>query len=91
MSKWGKALTYIVYVGQLGLDLIMPVLLCLAGCWYLTSHLGWGLWIYIPGFLLGIGAGAMTFWKFYTKIVMKEHRNPDKNKRRVKHSCSDHI
>ncbi|WP_026506517.1 AtpZ/AtpI family protein [Butyrivibrio sp. MC2013] len=81
MDKWGKALTYIMYVGQLGLDLMMPVLLCVAGCYFLNTRYGVGSWIYIPGFFFGLGAGFITFWKFYTRVVMKGLEKTDKDKR----------
>lgn len=89
MRDWSNAFKYLVYVGQLGLDLIMPVLLCLAGCWYLDTHFGFGMWIYFVGLFFGLDAGFMTFWKFYTKIVMKGQKRPDKNKPKS-HSFSKH-
>ena len=46
MKEHGKALTYLVYVGQLGLDLIMPSLMCLGIAWLLDTRLGWGVWVY---------------------------------------------
>lgn len=75
-----KVLTYIIYVGQLGLDLIVPVLMCLLGAWYLNTHFGWGMWIYFVGFVLGLGASGMTFWKFYTRVVMKGLKRSDHEK-----------
>ena len=59
-------------VGQLGLSLVMPVLMCLAVCYLLTSNLGCGAWIYIPGFILGLGASFMTAYKVY---LSEERRN----------------
>ena len=34
-----RALEYLVWVGQLGLNLITPLLLCLWGCWWLPPCL----------------------------------------------------
>lgn len=86
---WGKALEYLVYVGQLGLDLVMPCLLCLGASWYLDTRLGWGIWVYFVGLVLGLGAGGMTFWKFYTRVVMKGYKKEKKREKRI--SYSKHI
>ena len=42
MKDLNKVMSEIVYVGQLGLTLIMPVLLCLAGSWFLDTHFVFG-------------------------------------------------
>ncbi|MBO6148033.1 MAG: AtpZ/AtpI family protein [Lachnospiraceae bacterium] len=63
-----------VIVGQLGLSLITPLLLCLFGSYYLVSKFSFGGWIYIPGFILGLGASIMTAWKVYLSVVNKERR-----------------
>lgn len=80
MKDLGKVLTNLVYVGQLGLDLIMPSLLCLGAAWYLDSHFGWGIWVYFVGLGLGLGAGGVTFNKFYHRVVMKGVKKPDSDK-----------
>lgn len=83
MRDWkelNKTLTNLIYVGQLGLDLIMPVLLCMAGAWYLDSRLGWGAWVYFPALILGLGAGGVTFKKFYHRVVMKGIKKPKKDR-----------
>ena len=80
MKDRGKALTYLIYVGQLGLDLIMPSLICLGAAWLLDTRLGWGVWVYFAGLALGLSAGGMTFWKFYKRIVMKGVKKPDADK-----------
>jgi len=90
MKDLNKALTYIVYVGQLGLDLIMPVLLCLLLAWLLDGRFSLGVWIYFVAFFFGLGAGACTFWKFYTKVVMKGEKKANKSKDKI-HSYSKHI
>lgn len=85
-----KVLEYLAYVGQLGLDLIMPCLLCLGAAWFLDTRFGWGMWIYFVGLFLGLGAGGMTFWKFYKRVVMKGLKKPDK-RRRQRVSFSKHV
>ena len=89
MKDLGKVLQNLVYVGQLGLDLIMPVLLCLGGAWYLDTHLGTGLGIYFVALPLGLAAGGMTFWKFYQRVVMKGYKR--KRGKPEKISFSRHI
>lgn len=76
MKDLGKALSNIAYLGQLGLSLIMPLLLMLLLCYFLTHRFGIGGWVYIIGFVLGIGAGGMTAWKFY-KVQEKKSRKKD--------------
>ena len=53
---------------QLGLNLLLPLVLCLGGCWWAVNHWGWPMWVYIPAILLGLAAGAQNFWVF-----AKEH------------------
>ncbi|WP_026505202.1 AtpZ/AtpI family protein [Butyrivibrio sp. NC3005] len=90
MKDLNKLLTGIVYVGQLGLDLAVPILLCLGLGWFLNTKLDFGVWIYFPCMILGLGGGGMTFWKFYTRIVMKGVKKPDKSRPKVP-TYSKHI
>ena len=69
-------------VGQLGLSLLMPLLMCLFACYLLVSKLSLPVWIYIPGFILGLGASMTTAYKVYLSVVQKEEkkkikRNPN--------------
>lgn len=50
----------------------MPLLLSLGACYYLISHFSWGLWVYIPGFILGLGASFMTAYKVYVSVMSRE-------------------
>ena len=69
ISKIMKRLTLLT---QFGLSLIMPLLMCLAFCWYLTYRFNAGVWVYIPGFFFGLGASFMTAYKFYLSVTAKE-------------------
>lgn len=60
-----QAMEYLIWVGQLGISLVTPLLLCLLGCWWLTARMGVGLWVYLPGFILGLGSGCTNAWQFY--------------------------
>ncbi len=77
LKKWTKALKNISLLSQLGISLVMPILLCLAGCYALTTYLGAGVWIYIPGILFGIGGSFSTAYRFY-RMVMKDEKKNDR-------------
>lgn len=70
--RYQNILRNVTMIGQLGLSLIMPVLLCMLACWYLTAHFHAGGWVYIPGLILGLGASCMTAWKTYRMILSKD-------------------
>ncbi len=74
-----EILKNITLIGQLGLSFIMPTLICVLVCAYLNTQKGVGGWVYIPGFILGIGSSFMTAYKFYKANVSKEKE--DKKKR----------
>ena len=61
-------------VGQLGLSLLMPLLMCLGGCYLLVTKLSFPIWVYIPGFILGLGASMTTAYKVYLSVVNKEEK-----------------
>ena len=76
-------------IGQFGLSLIMPMLLCFFLCYFLCSRGIFGVWIYIPGFILGLGASFMTAYKFYLYVTRKEG---NKGKKRERGICfNDHV
>lgn len=68
-----QVLSDLVWVGQLGLNLISPLLLCLVLCWWLTTRWGFPLWLYIPGFFLGMGGGFSSAAQFY-RLTMKRSK-----------------
>ena len=77
-KKMREALKNLTLLSQLGLSLVVPVLMCVFLCYWLTTRFGFGSWIYIPGFILGLGSSAMTAWKFYTAVIMKNKKNEKK-------------
>ncbi len=77
MKTIAQALEDLVWVSQLGLSLMMPLLLLMGLCYWLTTSVGVGHWVYLPGFLFGIGAGATSFWSFWQ---MTQRRNAKKAK-----------
>jgi len=64
-------------VGQLGLSIVVPIVLCIIACDWLINKLGVGSWIYIPGFIMGLGAAFMTMYKLYLseKNKSKKYEN----------------
>ena len=77
-----KLIGQFAMVGQLGLSLLMPLLMCLFACYLLVTKLSLPVWIYIPGFILGLGAYMTTAYKVYLSVVQKEEkkkikRNPN--------------
>ncbi|MBR2528453.1 MAG: AtpZ/AtpI family protein [Blautia sp.] len=73
----------LVMLTQLGLSFITPLLVCLAACYAVTSRLGWGMWVYIPGFFFGLGGSFMVAWKFY-----QAQHSRDKKDEKEKNSVS---
>ena len=78
--QFSKALADITLVTQFGLSLITPTLLCLAGCWLLVKHTGIGAWIYIFGFIFGLGSSFMVAYKLYLTEMKKTEKEKEKRK-----------
>ena len=74
MKDWMQFSQRLIMLGQFGLSLLMPLLMCLGICYLLISRLGLGLWIYFPGFLFGLGASFMTAYKFWLSVSAKEKK-----------------
>ena len=75
MKQWAEIGRLFSYLTQLGLSLITPLLFCLAVCYLLTTKAGAGAWIYLPGFILGIGSGIMVarnLWKVIERDLTKK-------------------
>ena len=64
LKGWYKALEDIVWLTQLGLNMLLPLVLCLGGCWWAVTNWGWPEWLFLPAVLLGLAAGAQNFWVF---------------------------
>ena len=76
-NKW-SGLSQFVMVGQLGLSLLMPLLICLFLCYLLITRFSVGGWIFIPGFIFGLGGSAMTGWKVYLSVTKKQNKERKK-------------
>ena len=66
-----------------------PLLLCLAGCWWLAAKAGVGGWIYILGFFFGMGGSATVAYKFYLSTV--KHQKKEEKKKKQKVSFNRHV
>lgn len=78
MKEWREIGKNFTLVAQLGLSLVMPTLICVGLTWYLCDRFGIGTWLYIPGFILGLGSSAMTAYKFYVSQMNKEKKSEKK-------------
>lgn len=83
MKRFKEVYQNILMLSQLGLSFIMPLLLCLALCWFLTAKAGVGVWVYIPGFFFGLGGSFMTAYKFYLMTIRQEEKKEDTKKKKV--------
>ncbi len=82
MKDFNKLMKNVVMIGQLGLTFIMPTLIMILLCSWLCSK-GLGVWIYIPGFVLGLGSSFLTAYKFYKSEIDKEEKESKGKKAKV--------
>ena len=90
MKKWTDIIEKLAMLTQLSLSLVTPLLLCLVLCWWSSNRWSVGGWIYLIGFFFGLGGSAMTAWKFYRSVVMRQERT-EKEKRKSKVSFNRHL
>lgn len=80
MKYWTDIMKNITMLTQFGLSFITPLLLCLAGCWWLNTHAGIGAWIYILGFFFGLGGSGMVAYKLYLSVIGRQKKDKKKTK-----------
>ena len=73
-TDFSKLMTQFAMVGQLGLSLVTPLLICIFACYMLTTKLGVGGWVYIVGFFFGLGGSMMTAYKVYLEVDKKNKK-----------------
>ena len=76
MKGWYKALEDLVWLTQLGLNMLLPLVMCLGGAWWAVNNWSWPEWVFLPAILLGLAAGAQNFWSF-----AKEHMDRTKKEK----------
>mgnify|MGYP002517705175 FL=1 len=79
MKGMYKVLEDIVWLTQLGLNMLLPLVLCLLGCWWAVNHWNWPMWVYLPAIGLGLASGAQNFWVFAKERLNRA--KTDKNHR----------
>ncbi len=89
MKRMSEIFSQLAMIGQLGLSLIMPLLMCLFACYLLCSKLSVGEWVYIPGFILGLGGSMTTAYKVYLAVLHKESKKKSGNNKEI--SFNKHI
>ena len=74
-----KVLEDLVWLTQLGLTMLLPLVMCLGGCWWAVTRWGWPMWLYLPAVLLGLAAGGQNFWVFARGRLRRTQK--DQNRR----------
>ena len=60
MKGWYKALEDLVWLTQLGLNMLLPLVMCLGGAWWAVNNWSWPEWVFLPAILLGLASGRRT-------------------------------
>ena len=59
-----KVLEDLVWLTQLGLTMLLPLVMFQGGCWWAVTRWGWPMWRHLPAVLPGLAAGGQHFWEF---------------------------
>lgn len=70
-NGWFTALKYLMWLTQLGVSLATPIVLMLLLAGWLVSSVGFGIWVYLPAIILGVGGGVCAFISF-AKYMMRQ-------------------
>ena len=76
MKGWYKALEDLVWLTQLGLNMLLPLVMCLGGAWWAVNNWSWPEWVFLPAILLGLAAGAQNFWYFAKEHICLLYTSP---------------
>lgn len=79
MKNLNKILEDLIWLTQLGLTMLLPLVMCLGACWWAVNRWGWPMWLYLPAILVGLAAGAQNFWSFAKMRLQRAER--EKNER----------
>ena len=83
MKKWGDIIKNMTLLSQFSLSFITPLLLCLLICWWMSTSLGIGEWIFIPGFFFGLGGSFTVAYKLYLSVTGHQKKEKEKKKNKV--------
>lgn len=86
-----KIMNGIALIGQLGLSLVMPLLICIAVCYFLIDRTGAGSWVYIPGFIMGLGGSFSTALGVYKSVQKRSERDRSKKRGSTEVSLNRHL
>ena len=78
MKGWYKALEDLVWLTQLGLNMLLPLVMCLGGAWWAVNSWSWPEWVFLPAILLGLASGAQNFWYFAKKHLDRTKKEKPK-------------
>ncbi len=81
MKQWMNLAKNLMMTTQFGFSLVTPLLLCIGLCWLLTAKAGAGGWVYLPGFLFGLGGSGMTAWKLYLAETKRDKKKEQESQR----------
>lgn len=70
-NSFSKNLKYLAFITQVGITMLTPLALCMAGAIYLKKKLGIGEWVIILAILLGIAAGMLNSYR----LIMSALKN----------------
>jgi len=80
MKNFRKIAQNLAMISQLGISLIMPLLICILICVWLMNRFNVGGWVFIPGFILGLGSSFTTGYKFYLSESKKSRKESEDTK-----------
>lgn len=76
-----SAFSYVAYITQVGLQLVIPILLCLIVSVFLRDKFSLGNWVVVVGILLGIGAAYTNLIKFVKYVTKDLDEDDEENER----------
>ena len=76
--NYRKVVERLAMITQMGLTIIAPTVLCILLCWWLDFKYDIGAWIYIIGFVFGLGGSFMSAYKIYVSEVGKAKKESKK-------------
>ena len=80
LSEVIKQLTLLT---QFGIELVTPLLGCLAISYVLVAKLGIGGWIFIPGFFFGLGGSWAVALKLYKSTLHQQEKERKEKKQEL--------
>lgn len=89
MRYYREIVRNLTMLTQFGLSFITPLLMCLALCWWLNARIGLGAWVYLLGFVFGLGGSGMVAYKMYLRI-QADNQNHKKDKKQKPVSFNRH-